>query len=707
MSYSKITYEVKDQIVWIGFGKYEDKSMSTLSKEALGELKEAVDEVTKNQNDLKGLIFFSYKPDCFLAGVDVTIISSLNSETEAASGAEEGQNIYNKIEDLKIPTLVCIDGICLGGGLELSLSCKTILASDSPKTNLGLPEVMLGVLPGFGGTYRLPKRVGLPDALDMILTGKQIRAAKARKIGLVDFVMPKERLIELAPKYLGKKASKKKNFKTSIEEMAQDNFITRKIIFQKAREKVLENSKGFYPAPLKIIDLYENYYGKNRNVYLSHEAQMFGELSQTKQSKNLQHIFFLTDASKKMDKSQTEKITKVKRGAVLGAGTMGGGIAWLFANANQAPIMKDITQGALELGLKQSSMNFMGSVKRKKMSFDEFEKKQRSITATMGFSGFENVDLVIEAVVENMDIKKKVFAETEKHVKKNCILTSNTSSLSVNEMSKALEYPDRFAGLHFFNPVHRMPLVEIITHDKVSKETVNSLYKWVLDVKKTPIVVKDGPGFLVNRILMPFINESAYLLEEGVSIEALDQAVLNFGMPMGVCRLMDEVGIDVLVKVGKIMHDGLGARAYPNHLSAKIVEAGMLGKKNAKGFYLYDEKGKQGGVNPEVLKVLPTKQKQMDETEIQMRVFLPMINEAANILQDKIVEKASDVDLGVIYGIGFPPFKGGLLKYADSEGLDNIFASIERFCETVSADRYKPSAFLENLVKEKKKFYDI
>lgn len=706
MNFSKITYEVKNDIAYIGFGKFEDKSMTTLSPETLQELKVAVETVESTQANLKGLIFFSHKPDCFLAGVDVTLIASLNTEAEASHGAEQGQEIYNKIEDLKIPTLACVDGICLGGGTELVLSCKTILASDSKKTALGLPEVMLGVLPGFGGTYRMPRRIGLPNALDLILTGKQVKAPKAKKMGLVDFVMPKERLVDLAPQYLGKSGAKKKTWKDQVEDIAQDNFITRKIIFQKAREKVLENSKGFYPAPLKIIDLLEGYYGKSRSIYLSHEAQMFGELSQTKQSKNLQHIFFLTDNSKKMDKDVLKKLPKINRGAVLGAGTMGGGIAWLFANANQFPIMKDISPKALELGLKQSSSNFMGAVKRKQMSFEDFEKKQRSITASLNFDGFENVDLVIEAVVENMDIKKKVFSETEKYVRKDCILSSNTSSLSVEEMAKALEYPERFAGLHFFNPVHRMPLVEIITHSKVSKDTVDALYKWTLDVKKTPIVVKDGPGFLVNRILMPFINESAYLLEEGVSIEALDQAVLNFGMPMGVCRLMDEIGIDVLVKVGKIMHDGLGERAYPSHLSHKVVEAGMLGKKNSKGFYLYDEAGKQGGVNPEVLKLLPQTPKKMDETEIQMRVFLPMINEASNILQDQIVTHASQVDLGVIYGIGFPPFKGGLLKYADGEGLDRILESIEKFAQTVSKERYAPSSYLSSLVKNKKKFYD-
>jgi 3-hydroxyacyl-CoA dehydrogenase/enoyl-CoA hydratase/3-hydroxybutyryl-CoA epimerase len=305
-----------------------------------------------------------------------------------------------------------------------------------------------------------------------------------------------------------------------------------------------------------------------------------------------------------------------------------------------------------------------------------------------------------------MDIKKKVFAETEKYVKRECLLTSNTSSLSVQEMSSALEFPARFAGLHFFNPVHLMPLVEIIVHDKVAPETVEALYKWVLRVKKTPVVVKDGPGFLVNRILMPYLNEAGYLLEEGVSVKDLDQAALNFGMPMGPARLLDEVGIDVGLKVAKIMHDGLGERAHPSSFSKKMVEKDFLGKKTAKGFYLYDEKGKVSGPNPDVEELLPKEKKKMSERAIQLRLFLPMINEAAAILQDGIVTTAAEVDLGLIFGIGFPPFRGGLLRYADSEGLDKILHALKHHAETVDKDRYAPSPYLAELVETKLSFYE-
>jgi len=377
-----------------------------------------------------------------------------------------------------------------------------------------------------------------------------------------------------------------------------------------------------------------------------------------------------------------------------------------MADAGMHPIMKDLSFDALNLGLKQSSQNFAGALKRKKISVDEFERKQRSITAQLDYSGFQKVDLVIEAVVENMDIKKKVFAEVEKQVHPECLLTSNTSSLSVEEMSKALEKPGRFAGLHFFNPVHLMPLVEIIVHSKVDPETVEALYKWVLRVKKTPVVVKDGPGFLVNRILMPYLNEAGYLLDEGVSVKDLDQAALNFGMPMGPARLLDEVGIDVAIKVAKVMYEGLGERAHPSKFSTKLAEKNFLGKKNGKGFYLYDEKGKVTGPNPEVDELLPKERKKMSETDLQLRLFLPMINEAAAILKDGIVETAADVDLGLIFGIGFPPFRGGLLRYADSEGLDKILAALKNFSETVDAERYRPSDYLIQLVESKTSFYE-
>ena len=706
MSYQHISYEIKNDIIWIGLGLNEKKSMTTLTRDSLEELTKIMAEVTEvdKKKGAKALFFFSHKPGVFLAGMDISVINDLKSEGDALRNLEMAHKLFNSIEDLKMPTASLVDGICLGGGLELSLCCKKIFVSDNSKTALGLPEVMLGVLPGFGGTYRLPKKVGLPPALDMILTGKQIKGKNAFKMGLADAMLPAERMQELAPAYINK-PKKKKSLKEELEKAAMENFLTRKIIFQKAREQVMKNTKGFYPAPLKILEVLETGAGKSRSDYLEMEAQAFAELSQSVQSKNLQHIFFLTDNSKKLDNK--DQLPSVKRGAVLGAGVMGGGIAWLFAHNNQAPLMKDITPAALELGLKQASANFAGALKKRRMSEDEFNRKMRSIEPTLHLDGMKSADLVVEAVVENMDLKKKVFAELEEYVRPDCILTSNTSSLSVTEMSKALKDSSRFAGLHFFNPVNKMPLVEIITHEKVDPKTVQTLKKWVLDVKKTPIIVKDGPGFLVNRILAPYLNEAAFLLEEGVSVEALDEAALNFGMPMGPCRLMDEIGLDVCVKVGKIMHDGLGERANPSTLSTKLYDSKLLGKKNGKGFYLYDEKGKSTGKNPEISKIVNVKKKHIDEMTIQMRLFLPMVNEAAYILADKICDKAETIDVGMIYGTGFPPFKGGLLRWADQEGLEQIVERLNNFAKEVSQDRYRVSPMLSLMVNDKRKFYDL
>lgn len=707
METTYIEFKEENDIFYVGFGKNKNKSMTVLDEATLKELNEIISVVKENQSGKKGMVLHSLSDNCFLAGADISLIDSLTEESEAAAGAEMGQKLYNMIEDLKIPTVACVHGPCLGGGLELSLSCDHIICSDDPKTSLGLPEVKLGILPGFGGTYRLPKRVGLPMALDLILAGKTVDGKKALKLGLVSEVYPKENLLAQSTKHLMKNSCKKKSFKESIEDFASDSMFGRKIIFQKAREAVLKQSKGFYQAPLRILELMEDGAGKSRNSYLAMEAQAFGELCVGEQSQNLRHLFFMMEKSKKLEIEVDEnKMKKLNRGATLGAGTMGGGIAWLMAQNDMAPIMKDLNNSALELGFKQSSKNFQEGLKKRKLSVEKFNKLQRSIRGQTDFTGFHKVDLVIEAIVENMELKKSVFSTLEKHVSDSCLITSNTSSLSVEVMASALEKPERFGGLHFFNPVHKMPLVEIITHSKMSNETIAALHKWVIKTKKTPVIVKDGPGFLVNRILMPYLNEAGYLLEEGVSIEDLDKACLDFGMPMGPCRLLDEIGIDVGEKVAKILHEGLGNRAKSNNQSSTMVEKNFLGKKTGVGFYQYDENGKSQGINPEMANLL-FQEKKMDKTEIQMRVILPMINEAAYILEEGIVETASDVDLGLIFGIGFPPFRGGLLRYADSEGLDRIYKALIGFKESVSADRYTPAPFLDNLVKEKKRFYHL
>ncbi|MBP9674568.1 MAG: enoyl-CoA hydratase/isomerase family protein [Bacteriovoracaceae bacterium] len=680
-----VSLKQEDGILFIGFGVNEQKSMVTLNTETLQELETIITYAKKESSHLEGLVFFSHKPHCFLAGMDIHVISALKNKEEAVQGAKQGQELFNQIADLSIPTMAMIQGVCLGGGLELALSCKIRIVSSDQSTRLGLPEVKLGILPGFGGTYRLPQKIGMLSAVDMILTGKMLDAKKAYKLGLAQAIIPAERFFSLANKYL---------IKTYPKPHAKigQNFLFKKIILKQAKKQVLKTTQGHYPAPLKILELL-SHCSSNRKNYLDKEANFFAELFMTSESKNLQHIFFLTDQAKKV----SAKVFKdsIKRGGVLGAGTMGGGLCYLFAKEGQFPILRDINLSALELGLDHCSRLFSSDLKKKKIKEMDFYRRMFSVEPTLSLESMKGADLIIEAVVEDMDIKKKVFKEVEEQVSSATLITSNTSSLSISEMAGVLKFPERFAGLHFFNPVHKMPLVEIITHAKVSEDTIQKLYQWVLTVGKIPVIVKDAPGFLVNRILMPYINEAAYLLDEGYSVNDIDHAALNFGMPMGPCRLMDEIGFDVLMKVGKIMQKALGERATPSPLIAHLVAEGRMGKKNKKGFYNYPH---------ESIFFIPKNPKKTKE-DLTLRLILPMLNEAARVLEEGIVAQASSVDLALIYAIGFPPFRGGIFKFADQIGLNILYNQQNEYTKNVSASRYAPCTLLQEMTLKQQKFY--
>ena len=695
--YTKLSFETREKTVYVGFGLHCEKSMTVLCETTLKELDELLDKIIEKKKAINGLVFFTHQKNCFLAGVDINLIHGMNTESNATSGAERGQAILNKLADLKIPTIACIHGVCLGGGLELALSCDRILASE--ESTLGLPEVKLGLLPGMGGTYRLPRRVSLAIALNMILTGKNVKAKEAKKMGLVDQLYPRERLLQMAGRHLKKR---KKPF--SLRHLFSRNYLVHKIIFQKAQDNVMKKTKGLYQAPLKILTIMESGMMKGRESYMIHEAQAFGELCVSHQSNNLRHLFFMIEKNKKAfftDKS----ITIPQRGAVIGAGAMGGGIAWLMAEGKMHPILFDLNQKSLEGGLRQSSVNFLEMKRRKKIDLANYQRRQRSLIPQTDYKGFERMDMIVEAVVEDREVKRILFKDLEKHVREDCIITSNTSSLSIKDMAGDLANPSRFAGLHFFNPVHRMPLVEIVVHEKTEEMVVKKLYNWCLSVKKIPLIVQDGPGFLVNRILIPYLNEAMFMLEEGVSMDNLDQACINFGMPMGPCRLLDEIGIDVAAKVGKILHKALGARVASGELSEKMVNGGFLGKKNKKGFYLYSEQGKKTEGNEGISELLPHKKIKMSDDEIQKRLIYPMINEAGHLLSEKIVDKAGDVDMALVFGVGFPPFKGGLLHFADEKGLDKITDQLEIYKREINAERFNPSGYLYDLVEQKRNFY--
>jgi 3-hydroxyacyl-CoA dehydrogenase / enoyl-CoA hydratase / 3-hydroxybutyryl-CoA epimerase len=674
-----------------------DSKANVFNESALQELDLVVKELG-GRSDLKGVLVTSGKSDIFIAGADLNLIKSLDTVEKALEGCSAGQQAIHRFSKLKCQKVAAIGGACLGGGFELALACDKRVASDAKSVKIGLPEVMLGILPGFGGSVRLPRLVPLPTALDMILTGKQVDGTRAFKMGMIDTYLPaqdfNERALAWAKTNQGRSGRRVHTFTNRLMEMVP----FRGLIFSQARKQVMKNTKGKYPAPLKILDLLAEIHGIGLEEALKREARAFSLLAVTPISKRLIEFFQLSESVKKTNGVGPEvQARKVERGAVLGAGVMGGGIAWAFANRDISVRMKDLNWDAVGLGLQQAGENFGFVLKRKKLTKPQFMGKMAMISGSLDYSGFKMADVVVEAVVENMDVKKKVLQDVENYISPDCIFASNTSSLSITEMQSVAKRPDKVGGFHFFNPVSRMPLIEVIAGAKTSPETVASLFELAKKLGKTPIVVKDGPGFLVNRLLLPYMNEALFLFEEGVSVERIDRVMLDFGMPMGPMRLVDEVGIDVAAKVAKILNQAFGARAEASPLSDVIVKSGRLGKKNGKGFYVY-ESGKEVGVDdsvPQLLSARSTKSVQLSDNELVQRMIYPMVNEASLALAEGVVKTPGEVDLGMIMGTGFAPFRGGLLRYADSETPKRIVESLERFSGQGGGERLKPNQALQ------------
>lgn len=673
--------------------------VNVLTMESMKELSDLL-KTLHERKDLKAILFTGAKKKIFIAGADIKEINNIRTPEDAFRKAEDGKSVFQLIEDFNIPTICVIHGACLGGGYELALACSHRVAADSEQVKIGLPEVNLGILPGFGGSIRMPRLLGLQKALPLILGGKIVSAKRAYKAGMVDRLYPEKDLLEKSFAWARELAGRKPRRPVA---RPIERFITGPLlIYPAAKAQVLKQTKGFYPAPLKTLELIQRTYGKPLKEAFEQESRAFSELGATEVSKNLIHLFFLSERYKKQAwTSLKDAGTSVKSCGIIGAGVMGGGIAQLVSTRDLPVSLRDINEKALEGALKEAQRIYQGAVERKKMSLEASEQKMKLIQVGASEAEIAQKDIIIEAVVEDLEIKRKVFKGLSEAAPKTTILASNTSSLSVSRMAEVCQHPERVIGMHFFNPVHRMPLIEVIRAKQTSEETVERTVRFSRFLGKTVIVVQDAPGFLVNRLLMPYLNEAAYMLSEGISAETIDRTAKKFGMPMGPIELADQVGIDVCYKVAHILEGAFGSRMKTAGILEQIMKAGSLGKKAGKGFYVYDPKGKKP--NPEWIQSKSAKQ--ADPSMMIKRLIYIMINEAARCLDEKVIDSAATVDIGMIMGTGFPPFRGGLLRYADSVGAPAIIQALQALSKSVSEERFEPCAYLRRLADEKKNFY--
>jgi 3-hydroxyacyl-CoA dehydrogenase/enoyl-CoA hydratase/3-hydroxybutyryl-CoA epimerase len=673
------------------------KKVNVFTRAALAELEGVIGEVASRE-DIGCLILLSGKTGSFIAGADVEEIARVTDPVEAEAGSRLGHRLFAAWEALPFPTVAAIRGTCLGGGTEMSLASTYRVAGDGAATRIGLPEVRLGILPGWGGSTRLPRLIGIAESLDLILTGRNVAGRKALKLGLVDALLPDARFLDQVRDFALARVDRKSREAASVdfkELLLEKNPLGRKVVFDQARKKTLEETRGHYPAPLRAIEVVRVGIEDGRRAGFDAEARALAELAISRTSKSLVHVFRLTEEAKRETGLPGGAPRPVRRTAVLGAGVMGGGIAQLIANETGLPVrMKDVRTEALASGMAHAAGLFERQVKRHRLEPPEARRKMALLSPTLEYTGLGGVDLVIEAVIEKLEIKQAVFAEIARHVSETTVLASNTSSLSIAKIGATTPHPERVVGMHFFNPVHKMPLVEVIAAEGSDPAAVNTVFAFTRRLGKTPVLVKDAPGFLVNRLLMFYSVEALWLLDEGYRIEDLDRVMTDWGMPVGPMALTDEVGIDVAAKVAHILHEAFSDRLPVPGWLDRLAENGRLGAKNGKGLYRYEGRERKDP-DPAVYGLLglhPNVQ-HPDPGHIADRMVLPMVNEAARCLEEEVVRSAADLDLALIFGTGFPPFRGGLCRWADQEVLSQVIATLERLEGSVG-DRFRPSEAL-------------
>lgn len=692
------------------------EKVNKLTMPALEELEQILDGIASNKS-IKALVITSGKEDSFIAGADLRSFEKIFKDPKLTEQTiATGHRVFNKLSALPFPTIALINGTCLGGGMELALACKYRVVTDHPKTSLGLPEVSLGIIPGWGGTQRAPRLLGLTEGMGLVLTARPIKPLKAYKIHLADSLVAwefkDEKIAEFVSQILTPEGRKKVLARRKLgglkHWLLEANPLGRAFVFHKAEQDIQKKTKGHYPAPLLALQVIKDTYTLPIEKGLDVEAKAIVKNvgGASKISQNLISLFFTSEALKK-DTGVPEGIkgNKINSSAVLGAGIMGSGIAALISN-NDLPVrMKDIDWNAVGKGYGSISAFYYKNVKDKRMKPNEAALKFQHVSGTVDYSGFQHADLVVEAAVENLDLKNKIYTELESYVPAEAVIASNTSSLSIAEMAKVFKHPERFVGMHFFNPVSKMPLVEVVPGPKTSPQTVATAVEFCKKIGKTPIVVQDCAGFLVNRIFAMGANEILRLFDEGVDHNHLEKVMLGYGFPMGPFHLADEVGNDVMYKVNTVLEKAYGSRMQGPKILAKMYDNKLYGRKVGKGFYIYH--GTDTKFNDEVLKWKTPEgidSSKLSDVEMIDRVVLSMVNEASRCLDEKIVNRPDYLDMAMIMGTGFPPFRGGPLRYADELGINYVVDHLQQF-QKKYGDRFAPSNYLLEMQRNNKKFY--
>ncbi|NOT34952.1 MAG: fatty acid oxidation complex subunit alpha FadJ [Candidatus Eisenbacteria bacterium] len=683
---------------------HPERKLNVLDAAAVASLDVALDALGRVEG-LKGVVLTSGKRGSFIAGADIEAIGSITDREQILALIRRAHAVFGKLAALPVPTVAAIDGVCLGGGTELSLCCDSRIASEEPRTQIGLPEVLLGIFPGFGGSVRLPRLIGLRAALDLILTGRTLDARRAEKLKLIARVVPAAWILERAHEQVVRLAARAPAARRDrwrapslLDGLLDGTPFGRAFVFSQARAQTRGRTAGNYPAPLAALDVIEHSYGRPLTEALEIEASRVADVLIGPVCKNLVRIFQLSEDAKKAPPIADTTFTPapIRELALAGAGVMGGGIAELASRSGITVRVRDLKPEPLTRALEIARKLIEERGKRRRAPASERDLQMARIYPTLTLDGFGRADAAIEAVVEDLDVKRRVFAELEVRLRPDALLATNTSSLSVDALAAGLQHPGRFCGFHFFNPVHRMPLVEVVRGERTSDAALVTAVALARRLGKTPVVVKDAPGFVVNRVLMPYLREAMMLLEEGFPLEAIDAAMRNFGMPMGPFEVIDEVGLDVGAKVAGVLSRAFPERMTPAPLLDSLIAAGRLGRKNGLGFYRH--RGRKRETDPAVRKLLGLTRHRAAPAAPQLaeRMVLAMVNESARCLEEGVVVNAGQVDLALVFGAGFPPFRGGPLRHADAMGLAKVQQRLVSL-QAEKGERFRPSALLSRL----------